>query len=142
MKCMSTCTSNMLIDLLVFQFQKAAARRGDGDDDDDLAKLREGRMEELRKAQSRREELARRGHGEYREIFDEKAFFAEMKKTERMVCHFYRENWPCKVMDKHMNVLCKQHFETKFVKINAEKSPFLVDRLKIWMLPTLALIKV
>ncbi len=44
-------------------------------------------------------------------------------------------------MDKHLGILCKQHFETKFVKIDAEKSPFLVDRLKIWMLPTLALIK-
>lgn len=26
-------------------------------------------------------------------------------------------------------------------QINAEKSPFLVDRLKVWMLPTLALIR-
>ena len=53
----------------------------------------------MRKAQGRREELARRGHGEYREILDEKAFFAEMKNTERMVCHFFRNNWPCKVGD-------------------------------------------
>lgn len=27
------------------------------------------------------------------------------------------------------------------LQINAEKAPFLVDRLKIWMLPTLALVK-
>lgn len=27
------------------------------------------------------------------------------------------------------------------VQINAEKSPYLTDKLKIWMLPTLALIK-
>lgn len=27
------------------------------------------------------------------------------------------------------------------MQINAEKAPFLVDRLKIWMLPTLALVK-
>ena len=96
----------------------------------------------MRRAQSRREEWASKGHGEYREIPDEKAFFKEMKGEERMVCHFYRENWPCKVMDKHLNILCRQHFETKFVKIDAEKSPYLVDKLKIWMLPTLALIKV
>lgn len=122
--------------------QRAETRRGDDeDDDDDLSRLRERRMLEMRKAQGRREELALRGHGEYREIYDEKAFFAEMKNTERMVCHFFRNNWPCKVMDKHLGILCKQHFETKFVKIDAEKSPFLVDRLKIWMLPTLALIK-
>ena len=58
-----------------------------------------------------------------------------------MVCHFYRNNWPCRVMDKHLQILCAKHLETKFVKLDAEKAPFLTDRLKIWMLPTLALIK-
>lgn len=45
------------------------------------------------------------------------------------------------VMDKHMSILAKQHIETRFVKINAEKSPFLAEKLKIIVLPTLALIK-
>lgn len=31
--------------------------------------------------------------------------------------------------------------ETRFVKINAEKSPFLAEKLKIVILPTVALIK-
>ena len=44
-------------------------------------------------------------------------------------------------MDKHLLELTKQHLETKFLKINAEKSPFLTERLKIFMLPTLALVK-
>ncbi|CAF2032116.1 unnamed protein product [Brassica oleracea] len=35
----------------------------------------------------------------------------------------------------------KQHIETRFVKIQAEKSPFLAEKLKIVVLPTLALIK-
>ena len=38
-----------------------------------------------------------RGHGEYREINGEKEFFTEVKGEERVVCHFFRENWPCKV---------------------------------------------
>lgn len=29
----------------------------------------------------------------------------------------------------------------QFVKINAEKSPFLCERLNIWMLPTMVLVK-
>lgn len=45
------------------------------------------------------------------------------------------------VMDKHLSILAKQHIETRFVKINAEKSPFLTEKLKIVVLPTLALIK-
>lgn len=40
-----------------------------------------------------------------------------------------------------MSILAKQHIETRFVKIHAEKSPFLTEKLKIIVLPTLALIK-
>ena len=49
----------------------------------------------------------------------------EMKAEERMVCHFYRESFPCKVMDKHMGTLARKHPETKFVRVHAEKAPFL-----------------
>lgn len=45
------------------------------------------------------------------------------------------------VMDKHLNILAKQHLETRFLKIHAEKSPFLTDKLRIIVLPTLALVK-
>lgn len=40
-----------------------------------------------------------------------------------------------------MSILAKQHIETRFVKINAEKSPYLAEKLRIVVLPTLALIK-
>lgn len=40
-----------------------------------------------------------------------------------------------------MGFLAKRHIETRFVKIHAEKSPFLAEKLKIVVLPTLALIK-
>lgn len=45
------------------------------------------------------------------------------------------------VVDKHLSILAKQHIETRFVKIHAEKSPFLAEKLKIVVLPTIALIK-
>lgn len=45
------------------------------------------------------------------------------------------------VIDKHLSILAEQHMETRFVKIHAEKSPFLADKLKIVVLPTLALVK-
>jgi hypothetical protein len=44
-------------------------------------------------------------------------------------------------MDKHMSILAKQHLETRFVKIQAEKSPYLAEKLRIIVLPTLALVK-
>lgn len=65
--------------------------------DDDLERIRQRRVQELRQQQERTKEWVAKGHGEYKEIFEEKEFFKEMKGEERMICHFYRDNWPCKV---------------------------------------------
>ncbi|GLT98163.1 hypothetical protein SLE2022_156810 [Rubroshorea leprosula] len=110
-------------------------------DHDDLEALRERRLQQMKKMAEKRSRWIALGHGEYSEIASEKDFFSVVKASERVVCHFYRENWPCKVMDKHLGILAKQHIETRFVKLHAEKSPFLAERLKIMVLPTLALIK-
>ncbi|CAM6095694.1 unnamed protein product [Calypogeia fissa] len=109
--------------------------------DDDLEKLREKRLRQYKLQAEKKKQWAALGHGEYQEITVEKEFFTLVKQSERVVAHFYRENWPCKVIDKHLNILAKQHLETRFIKLNAEKSPFLTERLKIFMLPTLALVK-
>ncbi|KAG9456092.1 hypothetical protein H6P81_000600 [Aristolochia fimbriata] len=108
---------------------------------DDLEALRERRLQQMKKMAEKRSRWIALGHGEYSEIPSEKDFFTVVKASDRVVCHFYRENWPCKVMDKHLAILAKRHIETRFVKIHAEKSPFLAERLKIVVLPTLALIK-
>ena len=110
-------------------------------DADDLEALRERRLQQMKKMAEKRSRWISLGHGEYTEIPSEKDFFSVVKASERVVCHFYRENWPCKVVDKHLSILAKQRIETRFVKINAEKSPFLAEKLKIIVLPTLALIK-
>lgn len=54
------------------------------------------------------------------------------------VCLFFQR---CKILDKHLAVLAKKHLETKFIKLNVEKAPFLTERLKIKVIPTLALVK-
>ncbi|KAL2477352.1 Thioredoxin domain-containing protein 9-like protein [Forsythia ovata] len=108
---------------------------------DDIEVLRERRLQQMKKMAEKRSRWIALGHGEYSEIHNEKEFFSIVKASERVVCHFYRENWPCKVMDKHLSILAKQHIETRFVKINAEKSLYLAEKLKIVVLPTLALIK-
>ncbi|XP_077233404.1 thioredoxin domain-containing protein 9 homolog [Tasmannia lanceolata] len=108
---------------------------------DDLEALRERRLQQMKKMAEKRSRWISLGHGDYTEIPSEKDFFSTVKASDRVVCHFYRENWPCKVMDKHLSILAKRHIETRFVKIQAEKSPFLAEKLKIVVLPTLALIK-
>ncbi|XP_071691691.1 thioredoxin domain-containing protein 9 homolog [Rutidosis leptorrhynchoides] len=108
---------------------------------DDIEVLRERRLQQMKKMAEKRSRWISLGHSEYTEIFSEKDFFTIVKASDRVVCHFYRENWPCKVVDKHLGILAKQHIETRFIKIQAEKSPFLAEKLKIVVLPTIALIK-
>ncbi|TRY99043.1 hypothetical protein DNTS_032769 [Danionella cerebrum] len=111
-------------------------------DEDDLELLKERRLEALKKAQKQKQDWISKGHGEYREIPSEKDFFTEVKESKSVVCHFYRDStFRCKIVDKHLSILAKKHLETKFIKLNVEKAPFLTERLKIKVLPTLALVK-
>merc|ERR1719379_3232573 len=81
------------------------------------------------------------GHGSY-EMIEEKEFFDVAKKSNKVVVHFWREStWRCEIMDKHLRQLAQKHWNTRFVKINAEKSPYLTERLHIWCLPSLVLCK-
>lgn len=49
-------------------------------------------------------------------------------------------SYRCKILDKHLAILAKKHVETKFIKLNVEKAPFLTERLRIKVIPTLALV--
>ena len=96
----------------------------------------------MKKHQEKKAEWKAAGHGEYSEIPEEKEFFTVTKGSDNCVIHFYREEtFRCKIFDKHFNILAKKHLETKFCKIDAEKCPFLCDRLKIRVIPTVLCIK-
>jgi hypothetical protein len=74
-------------------------------DSEDIEVLRQKRVLQLKLYARKKQEWLRRGHGEYTEVLSEKGFFEEMKGEERMVCHFYRENWPCKVCPSYLTNL-------------------------------------
>merc|ERR1719194_375841 len=90
-------------------------------DEDDLERVKQRRLDEMKKRHQQVQRWRADGHGEYREIHGEKDFFKEAKAVDRVGAHFYRENWPCKVMDKHLAILA--------------------EKLKVFMLPPLALVK-
>jgi hypothetical protein len=116
--------------------------RLDNLDDHEMEEIRRKRIEAMKTQQVQRAEWEKNGHGSYTELADEKDFFEVCKKSKHVVCHFYREStFRCKIVDKHLEQLARAHIECKFVKINAEKAFFLVERLKVKMMPTLALIK-
>ncbi|XP_046377276.2 thioredoxin domain-containing protein 9-like [Haliotis rufescens] len=111
-------------------------------DDDDFEALKRRRMEAMKKASQQKQEWLAQGHGDYSEVANEKEFFEECKKSKKVVCHFYREStFRCKIVDKHFDIIAKKHLETKFIKINAEKCHFLVERLRIKVMPTLCIAK-
>lgn len=114
-------------------------------DDDDIEVMRQKRMEQMKAMAEKKQKWLSNGHGEYSEIYGEpldKVFFSSVKKSKRCVVHFYRDSTErCKIVDMHLNALAPKHLETKFFKINAEKCPFLVERFRIFMLPTITLIK-
>ena len=69
----------------------------DNMDEDNIEQMRQRRIDQMKLQAQRRQQWAARGHGEYREVLSEKEFFSEMKGEARLVCHFFRNNWPCKV---------------------------------------------
>lgn len=108
---------------------------------DDLQVLREQRLKEMKALKKKQEEWLANGHGAYCELQDEKEFFEVSKKSPNIVCHFYRDGAErCRIVDMHLKILAQKHIEARFCKVNAEKSPFLTQRLRIKVIPTIALI--
>ncbi|UJR22959.1 hypothetical protein I4U23_025986 [Adineta vaga] len=107
----------------------------------DIEKMRAERLNSMKHEHKKRQEWLANGHGEYDDLPSEKELFDITKKSERIVCHFYRESaMRCKIVDKHLETLARKHIETKFVKLNVDRAPFITERLNIKTLPTLALL--
>jgi thiol-disulfide isomerase/thioredoxin len=126
-------------------------------DDDALAQLRSKRLQEMQREAAERQKYRAAGHGTYQELGDgsrqdtrdvAQAFFSAAKESERVVVHFYRPSTTiCDVFHKHLERLAAKHLETRFVKLNVQDcdvsergASFLVERLKITVMPTLLLV--
>ena len=114
----------------------------DSDDDDlledpELEDIRKKRMAKLMAGVEKKKEAVVSGHGDYRTIA-ETDFLKEVCTTNKVVVHFFHNDFErCKIMDKHLELICKEHkAEIKVVKIDAEKAPFFVNKLMIRVLPT------
>jgi len=56
-----------------------------------------------------------------------------------VVVHFYHQDFTrCKIVDMHLRKIAYLHPECKFISLDVEKAPFLVNKLQIKTLPTLA----
>jgi len=115
----------------------------DGDEDAVLQAIRQKRMRELVKSQSKEAEHKAKGHGEVRTISQDE-FLSECTSSQFVVVHFFHKEFErCKIMDHHLKAIATnpQHLSCKFIRIDAEKSPFFVAKLKIKTLPTVIVFK-
>ncbi|CAG8668373.1 18132_t:CDS:2 [Cetraspora pellucida] len=108
----------------------------ENDDDSVIANIREQRMEQLKQEMTKLQEMRQNDHGSYTEITDEKEILKITTTSKLCVVHFYHKEFRrCQIMDKHLTTISIRHFKTKFVKINVENAPFLVEKLAIKVLP-------
>jgi hypothetical protein len=114
----------------------------DNVDEDTFEALRQKRKLQMQKQLRKDADMRQLGHGTYSECNDTKDFFNAAKKSQRMCVHFYRPVTPrCQIVDAHFEKLAQTHVECRFMKIDAEKNPFLVEKLGIILMPTIVLIK-
>ena len=132
-----------------------------GNNDTELERLRERRLQQMKSAATQRTKWIEAGHGTYEELNSSqnggdvaKAFFDVAKKSSRCVIHFYRPTTRmCDVFHRALSDLAPKHLETKFVKINVEGcddvreggsgvgSKYLVEKLGVVVMPTLLIVK-
>ncbi|CCW70467.1 unnamed protein product [Phytomonas sp. Hart1] len=117
----------------------------DNDEDLELIELRRTRMEKMKLLCDQEAIWRSKQHGQYREI-DQDDFFnvvvREKGGSDQCCINFYHKDFEtCKVMDRRLSELAQMTLSIRFVKIDAERAPFLVDRLRITTLPCLLLFK-
>lgn len=111
------------------------------DDDPELERIRTARLKQLKHEFEEQKMLLAKGHGEFREISQDE-FLKEVTGSPMVAVHFYHRDFErCKIMDMHLAKLARTHIECKFLKLNAEKAPFFVEKLVIRVLPTIVCFK-
>ena len=116
------------IDFLEEQFD-------DFDDSEIIARMRESRIKQLKDRVGALKEQKTKKYG-CLTVASEKEVLEYTTKEKHVVVHFYSHNFKrCKIMNSHLESLAKDCYDTKFLKVEAEKAPFLVEKLKIKVLP-------
>eukprot|EP00172_Hildenbrandia_rubra_P001616 Plantae.Rhodophyta-Hildenbrandia_rubra.ctg21908.p1 GENE.Plantae.Rhodophyta-Hildenbrandia_rubra.ctg21908~~Plantae.Rhodophyta-Hildenbrandia_rubra.ctg21908.p1 ORF type:complete len:238 (-),score=65.04 Plantae.Rhodophyta-Hildenbrandia_rubra.ctg21908:301-939(-) len=106
--------------------------------EDELKQIRHKRLVELKRESEQYLEWIGRGHGVVAKV-EERDFFEEAKKSERLVAVFGRPNASRlgKEVEEWLGVVARKHMECRFVALDAEKCPFLCGRLGIRVLPAI-----
>jgi thiol-disulfide isomerase/thioredoxin len=106
--------------------------------DDALEAIRQKRLFQMKMQQTQMAEHRSLGHGEVRTINQDEFLPECTGKSEWVAVHFYHDEFErCKIMDHHLKLVARLHLNCKFLRVDAAKAPFFVDKLQIQTLPTL-----
>ena len=113
----------------------------DGEEQDILRKMKERMSDKMSYAGPSIENRTAL-KGSYDEKTEKEFFeFIESKK-ERIVVHFSHEKFErCKIVDMHLKQIAYDHPESLIIKLDAENAQFLVNKLKIQVLPVICFFK-
>lgn len=118
-------------------------RQLDSDDDAELEMLRERRRQVFKVQQIKQSEYINKQHGSYREIKEGDFFNTVVREkggSDDVALHFFHKDFEkCLIMDRHLSELAPQLMSIKFAKIDVDKCPFLVERLRVNVLPCVLL---
>ncbi|KAI8098439.1 thioredoxin-like protein [Gilbertella persicaria] len=108
----------------------------ENEEDTEVSAIRERRIREIQDELNRRNAQAENDHGLYTDISKEKEFMDITTSEKYVVGHFYHRDFRrCKIMDTHLESLAKKYYDTRFIKIDVQNAPFLVEKLQIRVLP-------
>ncbi|CDR97649.1 -Thioredoxin domain-containing protein 9 [Babesia bigemina] len=108
-------------------------------DEDALERFREARLQALKETHAKRLEFMNKGYGKLVDVHSDSDFFDVCRNAHYVVAHFYRPTTVrSQYLDGKMHELCQTYFDTKFIRVNAERTPFLCERFNIWCIPTVS----
>ena len=63
------------------------------------------------------------------EILEQEFLPVVTKSTYAVVAFFHKDFERCKIVDMHLQKICVMHPEARFVRLDAEKAPFFINKL-------------
>jgi hypothetical protein len=98
-------------------------------DDAELEAIRQRRLHEMRQMQAKTAQQRALGHGEVRTITQDEFLPECTGSSEWVAVHFFHVEFErCKIMDHHLKMIAPRHLSCKFLRLDAEKAPFFVQK--------------
>ncbi|KAJ1447020.1 thioredoxin-like protein [Pelagophyceae sp. CCMP2097] len=98
-------------------------------DDEEKNAIRQKRVAAMKNRKEEEGTWSKNGHGHLTTLGETKDFFAAAKGSKRLVVNFSRPtSIHCDTVNGHLERLAHLHKETRFCTVNAEKVPYLCDK--------------